>query len=137
MIELQNHITIPDECIEYAFSRSSGPGGQNVNKVSTRVTVIFDLAGCGALGEDQKQRIRQAAGSALDKNGRLHVSSQQYRSQWSNRVAALEKLKAVLDKALRPRKKRKKTRVPKGAIERRLAAKKRRSEVKKMRSGGF
>lgn len=137
MIVLENNIIIPDSCLELAFSRSSGPGGQNVNKVSTRVTVIFDLADCETLSEEQKQRIRQAARQFLDKNGRIHVSSQQYRSQWSNRVAALEKLRAILERALKPKKKRKKTRIPPGAIERRLKAKKRRSEVKKLRSEIF
>jgi ribosome-associated protein len=137
MIVLENNVAIPDSCLELVFSRSSGPGGQNVNKVSTRVTVIFDLAGCETLSEEQKQRIRQAARQSLDKNGRIHISSQQYRSQWSNRVAALEKLRALLEKALKPKKKRKKTRTPAGAIDRRLEMKKRRSRIKKLRSELF
>lgn len=137
MILLENGIEIPDSCIALLFSRSSGPGGQNVNKVSTRVTVIFDLAGCGVLSEDQKRRIRQNVRGNLDKTGRLHVSSQEYRSQWSNRIDALEKLGAILSKALKPPKVRRRTKIPKGSIERRLESKKRKSEVKKSRSGGF
>ena len=120
--------------IQFVFSRSSGPGGQNVNKVNTKATVIFHLAETARFNEEEKNRIRHALRTYLDKNGCLQVHCQEYRSQWANRNAALERLDKLLHMALRPRKIRKQTKIPRGAAEKRLKNKKQRAEIKRLRS---
>ncbi len=123
----------PDE-IQFLFSRSSGPGGQNVNKVNTRVTLLFDLSKTERFTQTEKAKIRRSLKRYLDKNGCVHIHCQEYRTQSANRKAALERLLALLEKALRPRKVRRKTRIPRGAVEKRLRNKKRRSEIKQQRT---
>ena len=134
MIEIGGGIFVSEDEFEWRFSRSSGPGGQNVNKVSTRVMLFFDVAGCGALNEAQKRRILTKLRTRADKNGRLRVISQKHRTQAANRNAAIEKLAELITKALIRQKPRKKTKVPYASKQKRLAEKKRRSELKKYRS---
>ena len=124
---------IPESELAFKTSRSGGPGGQNVNKLDTRVTVSFDLEGCRGLDGVQKRRIRSRLASRINKEGFVRVVSQRHRSQKANRDAAVEKLVELLAVALKRRPVRKKTAVPRAAKEKRLEAKKRRSQVKQRR----
>lgn len=128
-----NMVNIPEDRLKFRFSRSSGPGGQNVNKVNTRITVFFDVKDCEEFTESQKRRILKKLHTRTSKQGVVRVSSQKHRSQKQNRDAAVEKLHELLEDALRRSPKRKKTRKPKWAKEKRLAEKKLRSELKQQR----
>jgi ribosome-associated protein len=133
-LRINESIVIPESYLRIITSRSSGPGGQNVNKLNTRITVVFDVSACPMLTEDQKVRILKKLASYADKDGCLQVSSQQHRSQYANRLDAMERLSAMVVQALKPPVKRYKTSVPKAAIRKRLEQKKQRSQLKKQRS---
>jgi ribosome-associated protein len=134
MMDAAEGVLIPESELVFKASRSGGPGGQNVNKLNTRVTALFDVADSPSLSEEQKQQILRKLSTRVDKNGVLHVVSQAHRSQEANRRAAAERLQQLVQEALRPRPVRKKTKVPAAARERRLAGKKRRSDRKQRRS---
>ncbi|MHC4476374.1 MAG: alternative ribosome rescue aminoacyl-tRNA hydrolase ArfB [Planctomycetota bacterium] len=127
-------IEIPAHELVFKTSRSSGPGGQNVNKVSTRVTVFFDVANTPSLSDRQKKRILKRLSGRADKTGAIRVASQKYRTQKANRRAAVERLHQLLNAALRTKPVRKKTTVPAWAKEQRLQDKKRRGALKKQRT---
>ncbi|MCX5635621.1 MAG: alternative ribosome rescue aminoacyl-tRNA hydrolase ArfB [Planctomycetota bacterium] len=127
---MNRKINIRDAELIFKFSRSSGPGGQNVNKVNTKVTLFFDAANCGSFSDVQKQQIFSRIGGRADKNGVIRIVSQKERTQGANRQAAIDKLVELLMDAVKSRAVRKKTIVPYGAKERRLEAKKRRSIIK-------
>ena len=133
MIEVSKNILIDESDLRFSFSRSSGPGGQNVNKVNTRVTVFFDVASCVSLSEGQKKRIAEKLKSRMSKDGVLHVHCQKYRTQGENRRLVVERLGDLLGGALVRKPPRKKTRVSKAAKRKRLEEKKRRGEIKKLR----
>ena len=133
MIEVTKNIAIGEDELRFVFSRSSGPGGQNVNKVSSRVTVFFDVAGSEKLSWGQKKRIFGKLKSRVSKDGVLHVHCQKYRTQGENRRLVVERLAELLRGALVRKPVRKKTRVSKAAKMRRVDEKKRRGEVKKLR----
>lgn len=133
MIELGDGITIPESDLSFVASRSSGPGGQNVNKVATRVTLLFDLQGTSCFSPGQKERIRRKLGGRISKEGLLQVSSQQFRSQSANRKAAEGRLADLLSNALKKRTPRKKTGIPGAVRQRRLDEKARRSQLKRLR----
>ena len=134
MIEIGKGISIREDELIFKLSRSSGPGGQNVNKVNTRVTLFFDVANCNIFSDLQKQRILKRLATRADKNGVIRVASQKYRTQKANRSAAIERLRQLLKDSLRTRPVRKKTKVPKYAQQQRLEEKKRRSLLKKQRA---
>lgn len=134
MIVINERISIPDDELDFTASHSSGPGGQNVNKVSTRITLWFDLAGSPSLSEEDKELIRTRLGSRIGKDGVLRVVSQSTRSQFSNREAAIERFVELIQAALHRLPVRKKTRVSKAAKERRLEEKKQQSIRKSVRS---
>jgi ribosome-associated protein len=92
---------IPESELAFRASRSSGPGGQNVNKLNTRVTVLFNVAGSPSLSAEQKQQVRSRLTGRIDKNGVLHVVSQKHRSQEANRRAAVERLQQLVQEAQR------------------------------------
>lgn len=133
MVEITPTLEIPDSELELRTSRSSGPGGQNVNKLETRVTVRLDVAGSPSLGEGERERIRERLGSRISKAGVLQVSSQRHRTQAANREAAVTRLARLLADALEPEAERKPTRVPRAAKRRRIQEKRRRGRLKELR----
>jgi ribosome-associated protein len=135
MLFIIDRLTIAVEELTFTASRSSGPGGQNVNKLSTRVTLQFDVLRSSSLTEEQKVRILAKLKSRISKDGVLRVSCQQSRSQAANRDRAVERFVELLRQALTRRRPRRKTAVPPSARERRLEAKKRRGRVKAARTG--
>jgi len=134
MARIDRKIEIPEDEIVLTFSRSSGPGGQNVNKLNTRVTLYFDPTGSKVLTDEEKQRIYKKFKSNLEKDGSLKIICQTHRTQAANRKAAIERLQELLSEALREPKIRHKTKVPWAAKLKRLEKKRRRSFLKKQRS---
>ena len=134
MIPIDDHLAIPDEDVTFATSRSGGPGGQNVNKLETRVTLRFDLAGSGALSEEQKLRLRERLATRVTRDGILQITSQRHRTQGGNREAAVERFAELLRENLREEPPRKKTRPSRAAKARRLEEKRRQSQRKRDRS---
>jgi ribosome-associated protein len=133
MLEVSARVTIPEWELTFTASRSGGPGGQNVNKVATRVTVSFDLARSSALSAEQKARIHARLASRISREGVLRVVSQRYRTQAANRRAVLERLAELLRGALARETPRVPTRPSRGAKERRVVEKKLRSRIKESR----
>lgn len=121
--------------LRWRFSRAAGPGGQNVNRRDSRVELVFDLAGSGTLPPLLRQRaLRRLAGRLVE--GCVVVVAEEHRSQWRNRQAAQERLLALLEEAIAPPPPpRRATRPSRGAVERRLQAKRRRGERKGLRGG--
>jgi ribosome-associated protein len=134
MIHIFQDVFIPEDEIHFDASRSGGPGGQNVNKVSSRVTLTFDVHASAALSEDQKHAVLQKLAGRINKEGVLRVISQRTRSQELNRADATERFSELIREALTPRRMRIKTRVPRAAHERRVEEKKKRAVVKQTRA---
>ena len=134
MIQITGDISICEDELVFKVSRSGGPGGQNVNKVSTRVTLFLDVANAMAFSDVQKRRILKRLATRADKNGVVRVVSQKFRTQKANRGAAIRRLQELLSDALKTRPARKKTKVPQWARQRRLEDKKRRSLLKRRRA---
>jgi ribosome-associated protein len=126
-------ITVPAREIKFRFARSGGPGGQNVNKVESRVELLFDPASSSGFSDAQKHRIHAALQKRMDAEGVLHIVVQDSRSQWQNREFAVMRLAELLKGALTPRKKRVATRPSRGSKEERFRQKKKRGETKRSR----
>ena len=126
-------VEIPDAELRWRFSRSSGPGGQGVNTADSRVELSWDLEATNVLGPVLKDRARERLGNRLV-DGVLTIAASEHRAQLRNREAALERLAALVARAIEPPPPpRRATRPSRGAKERRIAAKKRRGEVKRLR----
>jgi len=134
LIEIGRLVHIRAEELQFEYSRSAGPGGQNVNKLSTRVTLRFDLRGSPSLTDEQKRRVADRLRSRINRDGVLHVSAQRHRTQAANRAAAVARFVELLEQALTVPKHRRPTAVSAGQKRRRLADKTRRGEVKQRRS---
>lgn len=134
MIEIGSGLFVPESELSFRASRSSGPGGQNVNKVNSRITIEFDLDGSPSLSDDQKQKIRQKLRARISTEGILQVSSQKFRTQRGNRDEAIAQFARLLRSALHENPKRKKTKVSNAAKQRRLDDKKARAQLKRTRA---
>ena len=133
MIRLTDSLVISENDLVYKFSRSTGPGGQNVNKLNTRVTLLFNVAACRIFTDEQKHRLFTRLSSRISDDGFLKVVSQRHRTQQANRKAALNRLAELLTAALKDKPVRKQTTIPYIAHQRRLLRKRRRSEIKQQR----
>ena len=133
VIQINSTTFIYESELKFSTSRSSGPGGQHVNKVSTKVTLEFDVLNSPNLTVEQKELISERLANRLTKEGILIVRSQRSRSQWANKNDAVAKLVDILQKALEQKKKRKRPRRSMAATYARLQSKRRRSELKRMR----
>lgn len=134
MIEITPTLSIPDDELTFETGPSSGPGGQNVNKVETRVTLLFDLAASPSLDDEQRALITEALATRINRHGVLRVSSQRHRSQAANREEVVERFADLLRQALTRDPERRPTRKPRAVARRRLKAKRQRSQTKKLRS---
>jgi ribosome-associated protein len=127
-------LPIPENELQESFIRSSGPGGQNVNKVASAVQLRFDMAGSPSLSHWQKSQLRRIASHLITQEGELLIEASRFRTQAQNREDARARLAALIAEASKPPpKKRKKTRPSRSSIEKRLKAKAGRSQTKKLR----
>jgi ribosome-associated protein len=133
MLHIIRFIEINENEITFSFIRSSGPGGQNVNKVATAAQLRFDVKNSSSLPEAVKKRLIRLGGSRMTDDGVLTITAQRFRTQERNRIDGLERLTALIRKAATPPKPRRKTRPPKKSIENRIQNKKNRSRIKKLR----
>ncbi|HVJ27332.1 MAG TPA: alternative ribosome rescue aminoacyl-tRNA hydrolase ArfB [Vicinamibacterales bacterium] len=133
MIQVTADIAIPESEISERFVRASGPGGQNVNKVSTAVELRFDPSQSSAITSEVRDRLRVIAGSRMTADGVLVIDARRHRTQAQNREDARERLADLLRQALVKPRRRRATRPGKGAVERRIEVKKRRSDTKRAR----
>ena len=134
MIAILDGLEIPEHELDFAVSRSGGPGGQNVNKVSTRVTLRFNVDSSESLNKDQRRRIHSRLATRINKEGILQVTSQRTRSQELNRADVLERFAELLREALHKEPPRIPTRVSRAAKIKRVEEKKKRTEIKVGRS---
>ncbi len=133
MIRISSNIVINENEIKERFIRASGPGGQNVNKVSSAVQLRFDVTASSTVPEEVKARLMRLAGSRMTEGGVLVIDARRHRTQERNRKDALERLIALLRRASKRPKPRKKTRPTLASRKRRLDSKHRRGEVKRTR----
>ncbi|MEU0484544.1 alternative ribosome rescue aminoacyl-tRNA hydrolase ArfB [Streptosporangium sp. NPDC006013] len=132
-LQISGSVSVPEAELSWRFSRSSGPGGQGVNTTDSRVELSFDLAATGAFGDVLKARALERLASRLV-NGVITIAASEFRSQLRNREAAEMRLAQLLREAIAPPpKKRRPTKPSRGAIERRITAKKQRSDLKRLR----
>jgi ribosome-associated protein len=135
MIRITDTISIDEAELEESFVRSSGPGGQNVNKLSTAVQLRFDVRRSASLPNDVAVRLMRLAGKRLTKDGVLVIIAQNHRTQERNRAEALERLIALIREAAVPPVPRRATKPTRASKQRRLEGKKRRSVIKRQRQG--
>jgi ribosome-associated protein len=134
-LQITSSVTIPVAELSFTFSRSSGSGGQHVNKVNSRVTLWFDLEDSPSLTLEQKSLVKKRLAARINNRGLLRLDADRRRSQGANRDDAVSRFASLLRDALFVAKTRRKTKPSRGARKRRLQAKKHRSRLKKQRSG--
>ncbi len=143
MTQKEQQIFIKADCrinrseLIFSFSRSSGPGGQNVNKVNSKVTLAFDVNNSVSLNQEQKQLVMDRLANKVNRQGMLRVTASESRSQMKNREIATERLANLLRTALHINPSRRPTRTPNKVKEKRLQAKKNRGQIKKLRNKRF
>jgi len=134
MVRINDDLAINDGELRFEFSRSSGPGGQNVNKVETKVRLLFDVRSSSSLTADKRHRIEERLATRITKDHVLHVTSQRHRTREANRRATIERFVELLNEALAEREPRVPRKVPKAQRQRRLESKRRRARKKAMRA---
>jgi len=134
-VSLSRERRVPIREIEFHTSRSGGPGGQNVNKLETKVEARWNVDETSWLTPEERNRLKEALGSRITPRGVLRVTSQRHRSQSRNKEAAMERLQSLVARALEPRKVRRPTAPTRKSEEERIAAKKRRGRTKRLRGG--
>lgn len=132
MIEVTDAISLRDDEIQLEFVQSSGPGGQNVNKIASKAQLRFNTHS-PSLPEEVQTRLRQIAKNRISEDGILLIEAKRYRSQEQNRADAIQRLVDLLRKASEKPKRRRKTRPTEASIQKRLESKRRRSEIKRLR----
>ncbi|MGD0337456.1 MAG: alternative ribosome rescue aminoacyl-tRNA hydrolase ArfB [Bacteroidota bacterium] len=132
-IIITSDVSIPLSEIHFQFSRSGGPGGQNVNRIATKVELRFDIKHSSSFSEEQRVLLLQQLARRIDRRGIFHLSAQESRSQWMNRQKVLDRFRNVVAHALVPRKKRIRSVPTSTSCEERLRTKKHRSAQKRLR----
>jgi ribosome-associated protein len=133
MIQVTPSLAIDEGEIHFEFVRATGPGGQNVNKVSTAVRLRFDIFACSALSEDVRTRLRSLAGRRVGADGVLRIEARRFRTQGANRQDAIERLVRLLRQAVEKPRARRPTKPSTASRMRRLEAKRRRGQAKQAR----
>jgi ribosome-associated protein len=135
VVRVTSSCSIPISELRFRFSKSGGPGGQNVNKRETQVELLFDVAASPSIGPRQRERALRRLAPRLDESGVLHIVASEERTQGRNRDIAVERFRDVMRQALAPDPpKRRPSKPSKASKERRLEGKRRRSETKRQRS---
>jgi ribosome-associated protein len=129
-VVINAELSIPEDELGFTFSTSGGPGGQHANRSATRAILSFDVHRSPSLSDAQRARICARLGNRISREGILQISAGESRSQYQNRQEAMARFQALLERALRPQKKRRPTRPSRAAQERRLEAKRRHGERK-------
>ncbi len=132
-LRINDQLSIPLAELRFQFTPSSGPGGQHASRSATRVELLFDVARSPSLDDAQREQVTAALKRYMDGEGTLHLVSQASRSQAQNRQEVTARFQELVAGALRPRKRRRRTRVPPAERERRLAEKRSQSEKKRLR----
>ncbi len=133
-IHIKNNLSIPERELTFTASRSSGPGGQHVNKVNSRLTLHFNVPECPALSPTQKKLLFSSLASRITTDGIFRLDCQKHRMQSMNRAELIERFSSLLRGALTPKQFRVATRISKSVKNRRLEEKKRHGQIKKKRS---
>ena len=134
ILKINSSLSIPENEITFVASRSSGPGGQHVNKVSTRITLQFNVNMSSSLTDEQRHQIMYKLKSRINRDGVLQISSQASRSQFDNKETVLLRFIELVKQALTRKPVRKKTKISKAVKQRRLDQKKKQSRLKQMRA---
>jgi ribosome-associated protein len=134
MLYVTRSIQISEEDLQESFIRSSGPGGQNVNKVATAVQLRFDAGKSSVLDEEVKVRLKRLAGRRMTADGVIVIEAKRYREQEKNRADARERLVALIRRATEKPRARRQTRPTRASVQRRVEGKKKRGNVKQMRN---
>ncbi len=134
MVRVLDDLEIPDDELTFTTSRSGGPGGQNVNKLNTRVTLLFDVNGSPSLTVEQKESLRRRLAGRINKQGVLRVVSERHRTQLANREAATRRLAELVRTALTEVPERVPVQIPEAVKVRRLEEKRRRGRLKRERA---
>ena len=134
VIKVTDTLSIPEEELRFKASRSSGPGGQNVNKLNTRMTLLFDVKNSPTLSQEQKESIQRRLASRINHEGVLRVVCQRHRTQAANKRGATERFVEVLVDALKKRRPKRKTQISAAVKRRRREERERRSRLKRSRS---
>ena len=134
MIRINESLSIPFQEIQFVFGTSSGPGGQHVNKVATKSTLLFSISSSPTLSLSQKKRLHERLSTRINKEGVLRVSSSRLRSQQANKEAVIQRFGSLVREALKEQKERKRTVVSKTQREKRIQEKKLTSAKKRLRS---